>query len=558
MAGDENSTERGRGVPEARADTAGPAPAPPDAGGVRAGGGRERVSIFDTTLRDGEQSPGCSMNLAEKIRVAEALARLGVDVIEAGFPIASPGDFEAVRTIARRVSGVTICGLARCQRADIGRAWEAIRDAERARIHVFLATSAIHREFKLGMARDEIVRRAIDGVAQARSVCADVEFSPEDAARTEPDFLAEVVEAAIDAGATTINVPDTVGYATPAEFGALFAYLRRTVRGIGGVTLSVHCHDDLGMAVANSLAAVSAGARQVECTINGIGERAGNASLEEIVMALRTRADVFGVDTGVDATRLHPASRLVAAVTGSFIPRNKAIVGENAFAHEAGIHQHGVLCNRATYEIMRPQDVGFHARNLVLGKHSGRHAIRSRVEELGYAIDDEQLGDIVRRFKPLADKKKVVLDADLEALVLGHDPSADGPWRLDALSTGGGTGSLQTATVELTHVPTGRRVAEASVGDGPVDATFKAIARATEVDMILRDYRVRSVSGGEDAQGEAVIDAEIGGRVLHGRGVSTDIVEATGIGILEVVNRSAQIRERASEGAGCGSAGGVS
>jgi len=498
----------------------------------------DRVLILDTTLRDGEQSPGCSMNLAEKLRVALALATLSVDIIEAGFPIASPGDFEAVREIARKIQGPVICGLARCIDADIDRAWEAVRDSARPRLHVFLATSAIHREMKLGMARPEIVRRAVEGVQRAKALCADVEFSPEDAARTEPEFLAEVVEAVIEAGATTVNIPDTVGYTTPIEFAALFGYLHQHVRRIKDVVLSVHCHDDLGMAVANSLAAVGAGARQIECTINGIGERAGNAALEEIVMAMKARADVFGVTTGIDSTLLYPTSKLVSAVTGSHTARNKAIVGENAFAHEAGIHQHGVMKARETYEIMRAEDVGFRTNNMVLGKHSGTHAIRDRVETLGYRVSDDRIADIVARFKVLADLKKELFDSDLEAIVLGHDPT--GPWTLVSLSTSGGTNTLETASAELEHSGTGKRVVEAAVGDGPIDALFKAICRATGVQLKLCDYRMRSVSSGEDAQGEATIDVEVGGRTIRGRGLSTDVVEATALAIVEVVNRAEQ------------------
>lgn len=504
----------------------------------------DRVVIFDTTLRDGEQSPGCSMDRREKLRVAESLANLGVDVIEAGFPIASPGDFESVREIARTIHGPVICGLARCQDGDIDRAWEAVSEAERSRIHVFLATSAIHREHKLGMAREEIVRRAVEGVERARGYCDDVEFSPEDAARTEPEFLAEVVEAVIKAGATTVNIPDTVGYTTPYEFESLFRYLRSEVRGIEDVTLSVHCHDDLGMAVANSLAAVRAGARQVECTINGIGERAGNAALEEIAMALRTRSDVFGVETGIDTTRLCPTSRLVSSITGSEVQRNKAIVGANAFAHEAGIHQHGVLKRRETYEIMRPEDVGYRENNLVLGKHSGKHAIRARIESLGHSVTDEELADVMRRFKPLADRKKEIFDSDIEALVLGQDPEAVGPWKLLSLTSGGGTQMMQTASVELENLDTHAHVAEASIGDGPVDGVFKAIARATGLEMTLRDFHVRSVSTGEDAQGESWVDVEIDGRSIRGRGLSTDIVEAAALAILEAVNLSSRTRAR--------------
>src|SRR5262245_29536587 len=344
----------------------------------------DRLIIFDTTLRDGEQSPGASMNLAEKLEIAHALHELGVDVIEAGFPIASPGDFEAVQAIAQQVEGPTICGLARCNAADIDRAWEALKPAMKPRIHVFLATSAIHREFKLHMAKDEIVRRAVEGVSRAKQYLQDVEFSPEDAARTELDFLAEVVEKAIEAGATTVNIPDTVGFAVPEQYAEAIRYLKQNVRGIDKAVISVHCHNDLGLAVANSLAALREGARQVECTINGIGERAGNCALEEVVMAVRTRSDYFDIGTAINTRRLCPTSRLVAHITGMQVQRNKAIVGQNAFAHEAGIHQDGMLKERTTYEIMLPEDVGLQRTELVLGKHSGRHALRQRIRDLGY------------------------------------------------------------------------------------------------------------------------------------------------------------------------------
>ena len=377
-----------------------------------------RVLIFDTTLRDGEQSPGCTMTPPEKLRVARALADLGVDIIEAGFPAASRGDWESVQSIAREIEGPVIAGLARCNSEDIDRAWSAIRDARRPRLHLFLATSAIHRQYKLNMAREEIIHAAAGGVRHARSLCGDVEFSPEDASRTELEFLAEVVEAAVTAGATTINIPDTVGYAVPEEYFETFQYLKKHVSSIGKVVLSAHCHDDLGMAVANSLAAVRAGARQVECTINGIGERAGNCSLEELVMALRTREGFFGLTTGIDTRRLYPASRLLSSITGMPIPRNKAVVGENAFAHESGIHQHGMLRHHSTYEIMRPEDVGLTHSNLVLGKHSGRHAFRERVRELGFELDDTELNRVFDDFKALADKKKELFDGDIEALVL--------------------------------------------------------------------------------------------------------------------------------------------
>src|SRR6186713_1600760 len=394
---------------------------------------RERVMIFDTTLRDGEQSPGCSMAQPEKLRIARALAELGVDVIEAGFPAASRGDWESVNSVGREVEGAIICGLARCNKDDIELAAKAVKDAQRHRIHVFLATSAIHRQYKLNMAEEQIIKTAVEGVKIARGFCEDVEFSPEDASRTELEFLAQVVEAAIDAGATTVNIPDTVGYTVPDEFYEVFSYLTRHVRDIDKAVLSVHCHNDLGMAVANSLAAVRAGARQIECTVNGIGERAGNCSLEEAVMAIKTRENVLGVHTGIHTTRLFPTSRLVSQITGMPIPRNKAIVGENAFAHEAGIHQHGMLKHHSTYEIMRPQDVGLSRTNLVLGKHSGRHAFRERVKELGFELTETELNRAFDDFKALADKKKELFDGDIEALVMRSDNEAAGPWSLESL-----------------------------------------------------------------------------------------------------------------------------
>src|SRR5437762_2178699 len=370
------------------------------------------IKVFDTTLRDGEQSPGCSMNLHEKMEVAQALVDLGVDIIEAGFPIASPGDFEAVREIANTIRGNSvIAGLARCNDADIDRAWEALKRAPRARIHVFLATSAIHREFKLKMTREEIVARAVAGVKRAVGYCDDIEFSPEDAARTESDFLCQVVEKAIAAGATTVNIPDTVGYATPSQYFHVISHLKKNVANIDKAIISTHCHNDLGLAVANSLAGLEAGARQVECTINGLGERAGNAALEEIVMALRTRHDFYKLTTGINTKKLCAASRLVSTITGMLVQRNKAIVGQNAFAHEAGIHQHGMLQERTTYEIMRPEDVGFTGSNLVLGKHSGRHAFRDRIASLGYTLDEKILSQVFDDFIALADKKKDVYDS---------------------------------------------------------------------------------------------------------------------------------------------------
>src|SRR5271163_1689280 len=404
-----------------------------------------RVRIFDTTLRDGEQSPGASMNMAEKLEVARALAAMGVDIIEAGFPIASPGDFESVRAIATDVAGATICGLARCNDRDIDRAWEALQFAQKPRIHVFLATSAIHREHKLKMSRSQVIEKAVASVKRAKGYCPDVEFSPEDAARTEVDFLCEVVEAAIEAGATTVNIPDTVGYATPQQYGKVIRTLRERVPNIGRAVISTHCHNDLGLAVANSLAGVEAGARQVECTINGIGERAGNAALEEVVMALKTRFDYYGLTTGIKTERLYPASRMLSTITGLAVQRNKAIVGRNAFAHESGIHQDGMLKERSTYEIMRPEDVGVPRTDLVLGKHSGRHALRERVAELGYTLTDEQLETLFHDFKALADKKKEVYDDDLTILIEKYLEDVPAHWQLVSLHTTAGISILPTA-----------------------------------------------------------------------------------------------------------------
>jgi len=506
--------------------------------------GLNRVLIFDTTLRDGEQSPGCSMTQPEKLRVAKALAELGVDVIEAGFPIASRGDWEAVNLVAREVRGPIIAGLARCNRDDIDTAWRALKDAARPRIHVFLATSAIHREYKLNMAKEQIVQTAVEGVTFARSLCADVEFSPEDASRTELEFLAQVVEAAIDAGATTINVPDTVGYSVPEELHEVFSYLTRNVRNIGKAVLSAHCHNDLGMAVANSLAAVRAGARQIECTINGIGERAGNCSLEEAAMAIKTRENVLGVHTGIHTHRLFPTSRKVSQITGMPIPRNKAIVGENAFAHEAGIHQHGMLTHHSTYEIMRPQDVGLSRTNLVLGKHSGRHAFRERVKELGFDVSEGELTQRFEEFKALADKKKELFDGDIEALIMRSGSDAAGPWSLQSLSVATHDNQPARVTIKLAHTD-GRVVAADQVADGPVDALVKAIDHATGIHAHVRTFEVRSVTVGEDAQGEAVLTVEHNGRSYRGAGISTNILESAARAYLEVINRIEAIKASA-------------
>jgi 2-isopropylmalate synthase len=505
----------------------------------------KRIRIFDTTLRDGEQSPGASMNQAEKVEVARALANLGVDIIEAGFPIASQGDFESVRAIATEVTGAIVCGLARCNDRDIDRAWEALRFAQNPRIHVFLATSAIHREHKLKMTRAQIIERAVASVRRAKGYCADVEFSPEDAARTEIDFLCEVVEAAIAAGATTVNIPDTVGYATPTQYAGVIKTLIERVPNIGQAIISVHCHNDLGMAVANSLAACEVGARQVECTINGIGERAGNAALEEIVMALKTRHDYYGLTTNIKTDRLYPLSRMVSTITGLTVQRNKAVVGRNAFAHEAGIHQDGMLKERSTYEIMRPEEVGVPKTDLVLGKHSGRHALRDRVEELGYHVTDAQLETLFADFKALADKKKEVYDEDIIVLVEKHIQDVTALWSLVSLHTTAGTSVLPTATVCIRR-PDGQLVQDAAIGTGPVDAIFKAVERVTGVAANLRDFSIRGVTAGKDAQGEVTLELEVESddRTFRGRAASTDIIEASAEAYLNAVNAIATRRER--------------
>jgi 2-isopropylmalate synthase len=499
----------------------------------------DRIIIFDTTLRDGEQSPGCSMNTAEKLEVARALVELGVDVIEAGFPIASPGDFEAVQAIAKQFGDrATICGLARCRDEDIDRAGAALKDAAKSRIHVFLATSSIHRQFKLKMDKAEIVRRAAESVQRAKKFCADIEFSPEDAARTELDFLCEVVEKAIDAGATTVNIPDTVGYATPAHYRRVIECLKQNVPNIDRAVISTHCHNDLGLAVANSLAAIEAGARQVECTINGLGERAGNAALEEIVMALRTRKDYYGCETTINTTKLIPTSRLVSNITGMQVQRNKAIVGQNAFAHEAGIHQHGMLQERSTYEIMRPEDVGLTGTSLVLGKHSGRHAFRDRIVGLGYTLDDAALDQVFNDFIALADKKKDVYDVDIAALIENRISDQHDRWKLIRFNVFGGTGSISTATVEMQAADEPKQ-SDAATGDGPVDALFRALERITGITAQLHDYQVRSVSSGKDAQGEVHVELRQGNRSFHGKGVSTDILEASVQAYLKALNKIA-------------------
>ena len=501
---------------------------------------KRQIRIFDTTLRDGEQSPGCSMNLKEKLEVAQALIDLGVDIIEAGFPIASPGDFESVRQIATSLGNrdVEICGLARSNDKDIDRAWEALKHSANPRIHVFLATSAIHREFKLKMSPQEIIDRAVAGVQRAKGYCDNIEFSPEDAARTEIDFLCKVVEKVIEAGATTVNIPDTVGYATPKHMHTVISSLMNRVPNIDQTVISVHCHDDLGMAVANSLAAVEAGAGQIECTINGIGERAGNTSLEEVVMAMRTRNDFYNCDTRVDSKRLVPASRLVSAVTGMHVQRNKAIVGRNAFAHEAGIHQDGMLKERSTYEIMRPEDVGFAATDLVLGKHSGRAALADRAKQLGFHLTGEQLQTVFGKFKKLADRKKEIFDGDIVALIQNEilGKTAETEW------------SLVTYTVELTYKSTPKitltlkngseeKSTEVCDGAGVVDAAFLAVQQITGIDLDCKEFQIQSTTLGRDANGEVTIETEYESEIYRGRAVSMDCVEASIKAILNATNR---------------------
>ena len=494
------------------------------------------VKIFDTTLRDGEQAPGCSMTLGEKLKISRALTDLNVDIIEAGFPAASPGDFNSVKEIADQNLGPIICGLARCNEDDINKAFNAVKGSVNHRIHVFVATSSIHREYKLKMAKEEIIKNAVSSISLAKSLCDDIEFSPEDASRTELSYLAEVVSAAIEAGATTVNIPDTVGYTVPDEFDRVFRYLKENVKNIEKITLSVHCHDDLGMAVANSLSAVKAGARQIECTINGIGERAGNCSLEEIVMAIKTRKEHFNVDTNIKSEKLYPTSRMVASVTGIQIPRNKAIVGENAFAHEAGIHQHGMLQHSSTYEIMKPEDIGISKSNLVLGKHSGRHAFRKRVEELGFEADDDKINSAFIEFKKLADAKKDIYDGDIEALIMNIDTSIGGPWTLKSLEITSLSGEPSNAKVILVDEK-GAVHSKSTSASGPVEAAFSAIKKITEVNLTLKKFDLHSPTIGSDAQGEVTVNVEHEGQSYRGSGTSVDIVEAGSRAYLGVINR---------------------
>ena len=496
----------------------------------------DKLIIFDTTLRDGEQSPGATMSRDEKLRIARALERMRVDVIEAGFPNASPGDFAAVRAIAESVRDSRVCGLARATDADIDRAGEALRGCDNGRIHTFIATSPIHMRDKLRMQPDEVVARAVAAVKRARQFTDDVEFSPEDAGRSERDFLCRILEAVIDAGATTVNIPDTVGYSVPAQFGSLIAELIARVPNADRAIFSVHCHNDLGLAVANSLAAVQNGARQVECTINGLGERAGNAALEEIVMAVRTRSDVFSCSTDLDTTQIVTCSRLVSGITGFPVQPNKAIVGANAFAHESGIHQDGVLKSRETYEIMRAEDVGWSANRLVMGKHSGRNALRSRLAELGVEFaSEEELNGAFARFKELADKKHEIFDEDLQALVTETNlASVNEHYRLVSLRVCSETGETPNARLTL-QVDGSEQRADAS-GSGPVDAAFRAVEEIVASGAGLLLYSVNAITSGTDAQGEVTVRLQRDGRIVNGQGADTDIVVASVKAYLNALN----------------------
>lgn len=496
----------------------------------------DQIIIFDTTLRDGEQSPGASLNIKEKLKIAEQLAKLNVDVIEAGFPIASPGDFEAVKRVAQEIEGPIIAGLARSTRGDIERAWEAVQYAKRPRIHTFLATSDIHMKYKLKKERHEVMNMAQEAVSLAVSLCPDVEFSAEDAFRSDREFLCQVIELAIDAGATTINIPDTVGYAIPSEFGALIKLICEKVPNIDKAILSCHCHNDLGLGVANSLAAVQNGVRQVECTINGLGERAGNAALEEVVMSIRTREGLFHKHTGIRTQEIFKTSKMVSHLTGLMVQRNKAIVGENAFAHEAGIHQDGILKEKTTYEIMTPESIGLKQSRLVLGKHSGRHAFSNHLSELGYTLSSEDLDKAFQRFKELADKKKEVFDEELQAIVEDEIYAVPENFVLDYIHITSGNKTIPTATIKLKR--NGEILQDSACGDGPVDAAYKTIDRLTGMPGTLQSYSINAVAGGKDAMGEVMIKVKIGDQTLTGRGVSTDVIVASAKAYLNAVNRA--------------------
>ena len=498
----------------------------------------ERLVIFDTTLRDGEQCPGASLNIKEKLEIARKLSALKVDVIEAGFPVASPGDFDSVKEIAREIRGPSIAGLARALEKDIEAAARALEKAESPRIHIFLSTSKTHREHKLQKNKSEIIKMATDAVQFGKKFCDDIEFSPEDASRTEQDFLCEVIEAVIDAGAKTVNIPDTVGYAVPDEFGELISNIKSNVSNIDKAVISVHCHNDLGMAVANSLAAVKAGARQVECTINGIGERAGNAAMEEIVMALKTRRNFFGVGTRIDTQQIMPCSKLVSSLTGFFVQRNKAIVGKNAFAHESGVHQDGFLKKKDTYEIMNPKDIGLEESELVLGKHSGRNALSKKIEDLGYTLTDGELKEVFEDFKILADEKKDLFEEDILSLIQKQKFSEEDliTYKLESIKCSFESGKIPKASVVLTNRDGEKNKATAN-GDGPVDSICNAIDNITGLSCKLIDYQVMSKTKGRDAQGEVTVRVVSDNREVLGKGVGVNTIEASGFAYINAINK---------------------
>jgi 2-isopropylmalate synthase len=496
---------------------------------------KDTVKFFDTTLRDGEQSPGASMNTAEKLRLAVQLEKLGVDVIEAGFPAASDGDFEAVSKISSKLKNTEIAGLARANKADIDRAWGAVRHAAKPRIHTFIATSDIHLEYKLKMSREQVLQNAVEAVRYAKSFTDNVEFSAEDGSRSDRDFLCKVFEAAIETGATTVNLPDTVGYAIPSEFADLVSYVMTHTPNIDKATLSVHCHNDLGLATANTLAAIAAGARQAEVTINGIGERAGNTSLEEVVMALRTRNNSLPMQTNINTEHIYASSKLVSMITGMVVQPNKAIVGANAFAHESGIHQDGMLKNPMTYEIMRPGDIGLSANKLVLGKHSGRHALRDRIKEIGYDLSDEELQIVFKKFKDLADKKKHVVDEDLEAIINEGVLRTPDVFVLEYLHVSAGSTVMPMASVQISI--NGRSVKAAGYGNGPIDACYNTIAKLTDTKAELLRFTISAITGGTDAQGEVTVRLQENGLVALGRGTDPDIMTASALAFINGLNR---------------------
>lgn len=502
------------------------------------------IKIFDTTLRDGEQSPGCSMNIKEKIQMAKQLEKMKVDIIEAGFAISSPGDFASVKAVAETVKESVVASLARAAKEDIDRAWEAVSMAEQPRIHTFLATSPIHMEYKLNMSPDQVYEQSVAMVKHAKKYCSDVEFSAEDATRSDPEFLARIFDGVIKAGATTINVPDTVGYTTPEEFYEFLMKLRKLCPAMDDIVLSVHCHNDLGLGVANSLAAIRAGAGQVETTVNGIGERAGNAAMEELVMALKTRKDFYDINTNIETTEIMRGSKLLSSITGVKVQPNKAIVGENAFAHEAGIHQHGVLKNKATYEIMTPESVGLNKNNMVLGKHSGKHALRSKAKELGFDLSEDALERAFERFKVVADKKKNVYDGDIEALLNKEALQVPKVYQMKSFVINNGSDITSTAVIQA--IKDGKIIEKLARGDGPIDASFRAISKIVGKTLKLEDFQINSVTEGMDALGDALVKISSEGKSYAGRGLSTDILESSIHAYFNAVNKMIYEEEKAN------------